>query len=196
MFNIKRSRTYLRVSNMLQIARRYLVLNGFDGLYTMLGIIIGSYVSGHHTSGVVLGAGLAGVMALGFSGVSSAYLAEKAERTRKLRDLERAMLADLSGTVQEEAVEFASIFTALVNGFSPVLAAFIMLSPFFAAHLGLVSVEAAFPLAIIVGSFEVFFLGYYLGGISGGGRLSYGLRMLLIAGATALVSYVVGTIFG
>lgn len=196
MFNIRQTRVYGRVTNMFQIARRYLVLNGFDGLYTTLGIIVGSYFAGHHSPNVVLGAGLAGVLALGVSGAASAYLTERAERGRTLKELERSMLTDLHGTVQEEAAEFASFFTAIVNGFSPVAAAFVMLSPFFLAVAGLIPVEVAFPISMIIAVIEVFTLGYYLGCIHGANRISYGMRMLAVAVVTAIIGFAIGKIFG
>ena len=113
-----------------------------------------------------------------------------------LKKLERSLLTDLHGTIQEEAAEFASFFTALVNGFSPVAAAFVMLSPFFLASLGLVSVEVAFPTSILIASLEVFTLGYYLGCINGENKITYGVKMLAVAAVTAIIGFTVGNLFG
>lgn len=196
MLTRKRIKTYFRISHAGQIIRRYFVLNGFDGLYTMLGIIIGAYVSGHHDPRVVLGAGFAGIIALGISGASSAYFTEKAERERTLKELESSMLTDLHNTIHGKSQSFASFTSAFVNGFSPIFAAFIMAIPFLLSTKNIITVEVAFPLSIIIGLIEIFSLGYYLGYISRGNRMLYAIRMLAVAGVTAIAGIIVGQIFG
>ena len=54
----------LRISRSEEIARRYFVVNGFDGALTMLGIIIGFYVSEPAGLGTIISACLGAAIAL------------------------------------------------------------------------------------------------------------------------------------
>ncbi|HHQ45568.1 MAG TPA: hypothetical protein ENN13_05505 [Candidatus Altiarchaeales archaeon] len=188
-------RSYAKLSSFLNIARRYFILNGFDGLYTMLGIVVGSYVAGQHDPGIVLGTGLAGIVALGGSGFATAFLSESAERKRELKKIEKSMLISLKGTMHDEARKFASVSTALVNGFSPIIASTVMVFPFLLSYFGMISVQSAFSSSIAIAVAEIFLLGCYLGVISGESRTSYGVKMLLIAVATAGLSFIIAGVF-
>ncbi|MFH1404142.1 MAG: VIT1/CCC1 transporter family protein [Candidatus Altiarchaeota archaeon] len=183
---------YLKISRVLDIAERFFVLNGFDGLYTMMGIIVGSYVAGHHDPNIVLASGFTGIVALGISGSASAYVSEKAMREKQIKKLERHMMKKMDKTVQKEASDFAAVFSALVNGFSPILTAMIMVIPFILARIGLLGVEYAFSYSMMIGAFEVIVVGFYLGKISGGSKIAYGMRMLFIAAVAVIISYYLG----
>ena len=189
-----RIRTYFKITNVMEIAERYLVLNGFDGLYTMMGIIVGSYVAGHHDPSIVLASGLSGIVALGISGSATAYVSEKAMREKELKNLEGYMLLKLDKTIHKDAGDFAALFSSLVNGFSPVFAASIMAIPFIMAKMNLMNVEDAFKYSLIIGGIEVFTVGAYLGKISKESKMKYGFRMLAIAFIAAAVSYSVGSL--
>lgn len=191
---LSRIRMYLRISKVSDIAERFFVLNGFDGLYTMMGIIVGSYVAGHHDPSIVLASGFAGIVALGISGSASTYVSENAMREKQLRRLERHMLIKLDKSIQKEAGDFAAIFSALVNGFSPVLTALIMVIPFILAKATLLPVEKAFIYSLFIGALEVIAVGFYLGKISGGSKIAYSLKMLFIAFFAVIISYYVGYI--
>ena len=56
---------------------------------------------------------LPGSVAMGISGISGAYLAERAERKRDLKKLEMAMLKNLDDTHYARATEFASVIVAV-----------------------------------------------------------------------------------
>lgn len=189
-------REYVRLSRIKDIAHRYFVLNGFDGLYTMLGIIVGSYVAGHHNPSVVLSSGFAGIIALGISGSASAYLSEKAMSEKQLKKLEESMLVSLEDSVHKDAGDFAAVFTSMVNGFSPVLTAVIMIFPFVLAQLGVMGVEAAFYFSMAIAAVEIFMLGVFLGEVTYSSRLKYGASMLVIGVFAVAVSYMVGSILG
>ncbi len=62
-------KTLLEISDSGEIMRRYFVVNGFDGTLTMLGLIMGFYVSNHVDISVVITTCLATALALGISGV-------------------------------------------------------------------------------------------------------------------------------
>ena len=190
-----RWRLYWKVGDVGSQARRYFVMNAFDGALTMLGVVTGSYLSGITDSSIIIAAGVAGAMAMGISGVSGAYMTESAERTKRLKELERAMLRPMRDTIQEEAHEFAATVVAMVDGISPALAAICVISPFFLEHLGLVSAQAAFyasvglTLAVLAG------LGMYLAIISDESMAKYGARMLLVGMLTAGLCMAITIVF-
>src|SRR5210317_1229637 len=93
----------LRITSSSDILRRYFVVNGFDGALTMLGLIIGFLFSEADNLDVLLKVCLGAAIALGMSGISSAYVSEVAERRRLLGKLEEAMITDLQDSAHGEA---------------------------------------------------------------------------------------------
>ena len=85
---MERIRRYLRVTRAAGIVRRYFVMNGFDGAMTMLGITLGSWAAQVENAEIIVLAGIGACIAMGVSGFSGAYMAEKAERERHLKELE------------------------------------------------------------------------------------------------------------
>ncbi|HNR57188.1 MAG: VIT family protein [Methanosaeta sp. PtaU1.Bin055] len=185
----KRFRTYLQVSQAFKIARRLFVMNAFDGILTLMGVVIGAHFSGLSNPEVVIKAGIGGIIALGISGMSSAYLAERAERRRDLRKLESAMLKDLKRSQFARASEFATVIVALVNGISPALGGMILVLPYF--FVPAIDMEAAFRASLGLGLLCLFVLGIFLARISSERMIVSGVRMILVGLLTiAIVSLV------
>ena len=184
---IKRWKQYSRISNVGSITRRYFVMNAFDGALTMLGVVIGAYVSGILNSITIISAGLAGSIAMGASGVSGAYMTEKAERTKKIKKLEKAMLADMGNGLHKKSHRFATVFAAIVDGASPALAAMLVISPFFLANFGIIATEIAFYACIALTLAILTLLGIYLARISDESVIKYGIQMLLVGLITAFL---------
>lgn len=173
------------------IARRYFVVNGFDGALTMLGLLVGFYVSEDVRLPVVINACLGVAIALGMSGVSSAYISEAAEKQRELRELEKAMVMDLGQSAHGRAARILPLFIACVNGLAPLTISLLIILPLWIAPvvppLSTLPIESAFVMALI----SIFFLGVYLGRVSHTFWLWAGLRTLLVAVATtALIFFV------
>lgn len=80
---------YSELFGVASITRRYFVMNAFDRALTMLGVVIGAYVAEVLQPITIISAGIAGSIAMGTSGMSGAYMAKKAERTKKIKDLEK-----------------------------------------------------------------------------------------------------------
>jgi len=175
------------------IARRYFVMNCFDGVMTMLGFILGYFFSGGSNPGTAVGAGVAASIAMGVSGFTGALLTEFAERARELEELERAMLKDLTPTILGRALRVAAIAAALVDALAPAAGALVVAVPIILSSAGLVSFPTAVALSAAVGLLALFALGYYLGKIAEGRPLLYGAAM---AGAGALVSAAVSLLGG
>ena len=185
---LKKWKQYSKISNVGPITRRYFVMNAFDGALTMLGVVIGAYVSGvieHPT--VIISAGIAGSIAMGASGVSGAYMTEKAERTKKIKKLEKAMLSDMKKGLHGRSHRFATIFAAVVDGGSPALAAMVVVSPFFIVNFGIISAELAFFACVIITLIILSLLGVYLAKISDESMIKYGIQMLIVGLVTAFL---------
>jgi len=184
---IKRWKQYSKISGVGAITRRYFVMNAFDGALTMLGVVIGAYISGMIAeTTVIISAGIAGSIAMGASGVSGAYMTEKAERKKKIKQLEKAMLTDLEKKgIHHKSHRFATFFAAIVDGFSPALAAMIVISPFFLASFKIISAEMAFFSSISITLLVLVLLGGYLAKISDESVIKYGIQMLIVGLITA-----------
>ncbi len=171
------------------IARRYFITNGFDGALTMLGLMVGFHVSQNVSLAVALNACLGAAVALFMSGISSAYLSETAERKKELRELERALITDLSDSDYGRAIRFVPIFVALTNGLSPLLFSLVIVSPVWLTYTGHLNPGSPFLVSIIVAFCCLFLLGVVLGKLGKEFWLWSGLRILLIAGVTTAIIF-------
>ena len=162
---VEHIREYSKISNAGKIARRAFANNSFDGVLTMIGVVMGSFVVGVQEPKVVLVTGLSTALAIGISGGWGAYLTESAERRHEMDELERVTLTDLQDTKIGKASRMAVVMVATVDGLSPFLAALLVLIPFFFASL-LPSVSYAFYASITMALLALFGLGNYLGSIS------------------------------
>ncbi|MEJ6591813.1 MAG: hypothetical protein QNL99_07535 [SAR86 cluster bacterium] len=177
-------------SQSISIARRYFVVNGFDGALTMLGIIVGFY---HSNPGppnaaaltIIVSACLGAAIALGASGLSSAYISESAEQKSELQELEAAMVDDLDGSSHGLAARWGPWLVALVNGLAPLLISLFILLPLLLPEAFSLLRANVLETAIVLGLGAIFLLGVFLGRISGHFWLFSGLRTLVIAIATS-----------
>ena len=181
---VEKVRLAFRISRSEAITRRYFVTNGFDGALTMLGLLMGFRVSSDVIPDVVLAAGFGTAVALGVSGLSSAYISERAERRQEFDRLRAAMGEELRGSAHEYAVQIAPILVALVNGLSPFLIAQAILFPLWLAASGLMHTPTALDVGLATALGFVFLLGVFLGRVSGSFWLWSGLRAAALAVAT------------
>jgi len=182
-------RFLLRITHTHGIARRYFVVNGFDGALTMLGIIVGFLISAPANFTVIINACLGAAIALGVSGVSSAYVSEQAERRRALNELEEAMVADLKDSAHAEAARWVPMLIALVNGSAPLVISLLIIMPLWLSRAGIVLFISPLYAAIVIALILIFLLGVFLGRISGISWLRSGFQTLLIALITILLIY-------
>ena len=189
---IDRIRLYIEVTHITDIARRYFVKNGMDGSVTALGIVLGSWAARVENPYIIVMAGLGACLAMGVSGLFGAYITEKAERKKIIKDLEDAMLADLEGSLQQNASEFVPTLAALVDGLSPALTATVSLVPFILSIVGLLSIWDSYIASVILTFGTLFALGLYLGRIAGERKWLYGLQMVAAGVVIAFVVFVLG----
>ena len=83
---------------------------------------------------VIISACLGATIALGMSGLSSAYISESAERKQELEALEDAMVSDLQQSAHGRAARLVPLWIGLVNGLAPLLISLIIMLPLWLAR--------------------------------------------------------------
>jgi len=95
---IKKIKTYAKITDFESIARRYFVNNFYDGMLTILGILLGFFIlifkEGQQTvdSHIVILTGFATSISMFMSGLSGSYISEKAEQKRLKAEIDKAMV--------------------------------------------------------------------------------------------------------
>lgn len=177
----------IRYSGAGEFSRRYAVMSSFDGIVTVLGIVLGSTLLGEASAGNIVAAGVGALIAMMVSGVSGTYMAERAEQERRIRELEEAMLTKLDDSIIAEARKMAAIFSAIVDAIAALLAGLIPLSPYFAVLSGLLTIELAFYMSLGLSLGTLFTLGLFLGKIARNNLIISGLKSLGIGVAAILL---------
>lgn len=178
---------YIKLVSEEEIARRYFIMNSFDGALTILGVLVGMYTAGVSDSRVVIIACLGAAVAMAVSGVWGAYATERAERMRELKRLGQYMLKDLEETRIGRTAEKMSFIIAFVDGMSPLLVSVLLVTPFLASHLGLLSIDAAYYSSAVMVMFVLFLLGVIVGKIGKNSVIKSGLRMVLAGVLVGLI---------
>lgn len=219
---VKNWRKYSEMSNLGEIARRKFFNNCFDGALTCAGIVSGFFIlflnePTRNVPNTIIITGFATAIAIGISGLWGAFLSEEAERTKKVIDMKREMaisddedeeLTDQlekekrskkkseknkKPTLLEKAENFATLIASLVDGAAPVLGSSLPLIPFFFGT-ALSPIHFVISYVILIGL--LVYLGFFLGKISGGGRVRYALHLVTAGVVTLIVSILLGQITG
>ncbi len=170
-----------------EIVRRYVITNSFDGVLTVLGIVLAEFLSGIDSPEMVVLPSVGAAIALSVSGVWSAYSAERAEIKRKIRDIEAHLMKNLSGTEFSRKREKMAIVIGAVNGLSPLIASLVAVSPFFLVNTGMIGMNQAFYYSMAVSAAILFILGAFAGEIAKEKRILQGFMMLLAGVVTAAI---------
>ena len=182
---------YDDIANIAEIARRSFGNNAFDGILTMIGVLIGSMASGVKDPRVVIITGLTTSIAIMISGAWGAYLTETSERKKSLNELGRSTLTDLNGSLIDRASRFAALAVSLVDGLSPFLGAILVLIPFFFSSL-FPDIYILYYSALGAALLALFALGVWLGYVAEENLFIYGLKTLL----AGVVSMLIGSLLG
>jgi predicted membrane protein (TIGR00267 family) len=166
-------------------------MNAFDGVLTIIGVLMGNFMAGVQDPRIVVSTGLATCIAMGVSGLWGAYLTEAAERKRDLYELSRYTLTDLNDTKIGRASRTAVVVVAVVDGLSPFLAALIVLTPFFFTSF-FPSIQVVYFLAIGMALVTLFVLGLFLGRVSQGNILVYGHKTIFAGVISIGISFLLG----
>ncbi len=184
---VHKLRTYEQVTGFSQIARRAFANNAFDGVLTMLGVLMGNYLGHVRSPATVIRIGVATSVSIGVSGLWGAYLAESAERERDLRDLEKLSLVELGDTEIGRAYRVAVMAVSMVDGIAPLVSSLVILTPFLLAPF-YDGIMISYVLSMIVAVGALFGLGAFLGHISGRSLIGYGLRTVLAGVVTIAIN--------
>ena len=152
--------------DVLSIARRYFVSNGFDGTLTAIGIIVGAVLSGVPDGVTVIKIGVGAAVGLGTSAVWSVWEIERAETRAEILRIERAMLTDLDDTRIDREQRGARVLHALASGLGPLIGILVPLAPFLFEGTLVTMTEAA-VVAVGLGIAILSAFGAYMGSISG-----------------------------
>lgn len=185
----KKLHDLITISKSHDIARRYFVVNGFDGALTTLGLLVGFYVSNNKNLSIAITACLSAAIALAMSGFSSAYVSESAERKREFRELQSAMISDLRRSPHAKASMWMPFVIAITNGISPLVLSLIIIIPLFLNLLGYPLPVDPFLGGIGIAFFIIFLLGVFLGSVSGTFWLLSGMQSMIIALITSALIY-------
>jgi predicted membrane protein (TIGR00267 family) len=185
---LTRAREYDQLVNIGEIARRYFAMNAFDGVLTIIGVLVGNLTAGVADPRIVLSTGLATSVAMGISGLWGAYLTETAERQRELDELSQFTLTDLDDTRIGRASRVAAVTVAVVDGLSPFLAAVIVLTPFLGADL-FSEITWAYYTSLLIALAALFALGLFLGRVSRGNVVVFGIKTVLAGVVSIVISY-------
>jgi predicted membrane protein (TIGR00267 family) len=177
-YRLRQFKEYDDIAEIGEIARRYFVMNAFDGILTIIGVLTGSYVARVESASVVISTGLATSIAMGVSGLWGAYFTEAAERKRDLDELENHTLTDLSET-----------------RIAPFLSALIALLPFFFS-VSLGDIYISYYLSLGIALLSLFGLGAFLGIVSRGNFALWGLKMIGAGLLSIALGYLLGGLDG
>ena len=192
---LKNITEYRNVSNVDEIARRYFVMNGFDGILTVLGIVLGAYATNVRTPQIIIITVISVCIANAISGFSGTFMSENAERIRQVKILEKKMLKTFHHSIIEDSAKFASLYCATVAALSPFLLGIINLTPMILADFNIISYTTSFYLLIAISLSTLFVLGIFLGKVSKENVLFWGGKMFLLGVFTTTILFLLGTVF-
>ena len=182
---------YIEITQANKIARRYFIMNSFDGIVTVLGVITGSLFSGVIDPSIILGIGISTALAMGISGMSGTLIAEKTERDIELRKLEESMLSDLSNSLYAEAQRFTVIYVSIVDAVSPLLASLFTLSPLILSLFNIIAALESIYLSIATALAYLFVMGLSMGALTKKNIIVEGLKMVGIGILTTIIIYLI-----
>jgi len=189
---LKRIKFYIDTLDAGGILRRYFVMNGFDGALAVMGIIVGSYMTRALNPRFIVGASIGASIAMAVSGFVGAFITERAERLREIKELERSLFTSLDKSVLKQAVNMITLLAAVIDAIAPLLFALISITPFVLSMWSLLPVEIAFYSSLTIICLLLFSLGALLARISDENLLKYGLYMLTSGLAVSILGLLLG----
>ena len=185
---LQRLREYSDLAQIGEIVRRYFAMNAFDGILTIIGVLMGSLMGGVREAKIVVVTGLSTSLAMGISGLWGSYLTESAERRHEIEELQSYTLTDLSQSKIGKASRLAAVLVSVVDGLSPFLASVLVLLPFLFAGL-FPAVSWAYYTSFAVALVTLFGLGIFLGCVSKENLVVSGLKTLVAGLVCIVLSY-------
>ena len=188
---LARIRESMKIADVGELSRRYFVINMFDGILTIIGILIASFFANVTNLRVVIAACFGAAIAMTVSGVWGAYLTEMAERQGKIKILEKKLSIHLKKSPIGRAHKLASLFLGVIDGVLPLIATPIMILPMFLS----LPVNLAYYYSLAISFALLFLIGAYLGKISRENMLKGGFQMLIVGVICIIIIYFVEKLF-
>ncbi len=179
-------KTYYKLSDVEDIARRYFVIGLFDGVLTSLGVITGIWMT-KGTKITLLSTILGSGLALSISSAWGAWEAESHEAEIKRKEMELKLHRSLKGTLIQKLSTFSIAWTSFVHGVAPLIGILLPVIPFLFSYSYL-----SFLLSIIIGFLLLFITGLVMGKISKQNVIVSGLRMVFAGLITFIITYFLG----
>lgn len=173
---------YSKMTDITSISRRYFVIGFFDGVLTILGMIIGAHAVGEVSSRLIISAGIATALALGISSSWGAFEAERIEQKITKDEKNKALLVNSRESSIDKAHRFATYVSSIVHGVAPIIAASIPLLPY-----TVLPIEEAFIAAVSLSFLSLFTVGAVMGKVARFNIIMSGLRLMLAGILTALL---------
>ncbi len=175
---------------------RYIALGTLDGILAVMGVTLAASgvatAGGLHISNIVVGiTGLSGGIALSLSNAFGAFIGEKAEEFRNIRELEHKMMLDegkLDDTVIHRQAKRRVYMSMFTHGFSSIIGSLVPVAPF----LLLTSRFTATISTVILCFTALIILGIYLGRVSRENLLRTIIEIIIIGIIISVVSLVLG----
>lgn len=175
---------------------RYIALGTLDGVLAVMGVTLAAAgvasAGGLHISNFVVGlTGLSGGIALSLSNAFGAFIGERAEEYRNIRELEHNMMLQegkLDDTVIHKRAERKVYMSMFTHGFSSIIGASVPISSF----LILTDRTTAMISTIILSFTALVILGVYLGRVSRESLLRTSIEIVIIGIIITIVSFLFG----
>jgi predicted membrane protein (TIGR00267 family) len=171
------------------IARRSFVKNGFDGVLTVIGVLVALFLSRVTDPRIAILSCIGSGIAMCVSGLWGAYVTESAERKVRVMKIEKHLLKKLKGTKITDQSREASIVVALVDGLTPMMVTLLLVIPFLLTSV--IGINWAYYSTFILSGIIITFLGVFIGKLSKDNILVNVLKMLSAAGAVLLIMYLI-----
>ncbi len=171
---------YSQITDISSVSRRYFVIGYFDGVLTIMGLVVGAHLSGGVSKDIVISAGFATALALAISSGFGAYEAEMIEQSIKIKEIEMSMLHEVKGVI-EKAHRFAIYLSSFVHAIAPLIGAIIPITPYI-----FLPVDLAFYDSLAIGFISLFAVGFSFGRISKTNVILSGLKFVLAGVATLI----------
>ncbi|MCS7123385.1 MAG: hypothetical protein RMJ17_02320 [Candidatus Aenigmarchaeota archaeon] len=155
----KKINKVINIYGLETVARRYFVINSFDGIVVTLSILLMFYISGFFSKTMIIKTVLAAAVGASLSGFVGAYFSEVSERKHHRKKYEKLLLSTLKGSIIEKYEKHAAILMGLIEGLSPLIFSLITIIPLILTGNIIFSIYVCFV--------EIGFIGYFLSRIAG-----------------------------
>lgn len=115
---------------------------------------------------------------MGISGMWGAYAAESSEVAKKISELERHLMSKVTKSELARDTKKTVFLIAFVDGISPMIISFLMLTPFFFSSFGLITINTAYLVSVMLTAVVLFILGMFTGHTAKENLLKSGIRMV------------------